>query len=69
MAGLVGAGRTDLVRTIFGLDRAESGEVTVFGGPPAWAPPRIRWAEGVGFLSENRKEEGLMLDLARRWTT
>jgi ribose transport system ATP-binding protein len=63
LAGLVGAGRTDLVRTIFGLDRADAGEVAVFGGPPGWATPRRRWAEGLGFLSENRKEEGLMLNL------
>jgi ribose transport system ATP-binding protein len=60
LAGLVGAGRTDLVRAVFGLDRADSGEVAVFGrtGDPS---PRRSWSEGLGFLSENRKEEGLML--------
>ena len=61
LAGLVGAGRTDLVRAVFGLDRVESGEVAVFGRPMAGAGPRRSWAEGLGFLSENRKEEGLML--------
>jgi ribose transport system ATP-binding protein len=62
LAGLVGAGRTDLLRALFGLDRAEAGEVAVLGRADARATPRRRWAEGVGFLSENRKEEGLMLN-------
>ncbi len=62
LAGLIGAGRTDLVRTIFGLDAAASGEVAVFGRRADREAPRRRWAEGVGFLSENRKEEGLMLN-------
>jgi ribose transport system ATP-binding protein len=60
LAGLIGAGRTDLVRAIFGLDRADSGEVAVAGNPKGPATPRRRWDQGVGFLSENRKEEGLM---------
>ncbi|MDO8544850.1 MAG: sugar ABC transporter ATP-binding protein [Opitutaceae bacterium] len=61
LAGLIGAGRTDLLRTIFGLDRREAGEVVIVGAPAGKATPRSRWAQGVGFLSENRKEEGLML--------
>jgi ribose transport system ATP-binding protein len=62
LAGLVGAGRTDLLRAIFGLDDAAGGQVAVFGRAGRAAAPRRRWAEGVGFLSENRKEEGLMLN-------
>ena len=61
LAGLIGAGRTDLARTIFGLDAATSGTVAVHGNRGA-ATPRQRWRQGVGFLSENRKEEGLMLN-------
>jgi ribose transport system ATP-binding protein len=61
LAGLIGAGRTDLLRTVFGLDRLDSGDVVIVGAPAAQATPRSRWAQGVGFLSENRKEEGLML--------
>jgi ribose transport system ATP-binding protein len=61
LAGLIGAGRTDLLRTIFALDRLDSGEVVIVGSPAVQATPRSRWAQGVGFLSENRKEEGLML--------
>jgi ribose transport system ATP-binding protein len=59
LAGLIGAGRTDLLRAVFGLDRPESGEVAVVG-QAGGATPRERWEQGLGFLSENRKEEGLM---------
>jgi ribose transport system ATP-binding protein len=58
---LIGAGRTDLLRTVFALDELDGGEVVVVGAPAASATPRARWTQGVGFLSENRKEEGLML--------
>jgi ribose transport system ATP-binding protein len=61
LAGLIGAGRTDLVRTIFGLDRLDAGEVLVVGARPRRATPRRSWSRGIGFLSEDRKEEGLML--------
>ncbi len=61
LAGLIGAGRTDLLRAIFSLEELEAGEVLVVGSPPVAPTPRTRWAQGVGFLSENRKEEGLML--------
>jgi ribose transport system ATP-binding protein len=62
LAGLIGAGRTDLLRTIFGLDELEAGEVCILDAAAHAAGPRDRWAQGVGFLSENRKEEGLMLN-------
>ena len=61
LAGLIGAGRTDLLRAVFALDELEAGEVVIVGAPDRRATPRRRWAQGVGFLSENRKEEGLML--------
>jgi ribose transport system ATP-binding protein len=61
IAGLIGAGRTDLVRTVFGLGALDAGEVLVVGAPAGRTSPRARWQAGVGFLSENRKEEGLML--------
>jgi ribose transport system ATP-binding protein len=62
IAGLVGAGRTELLRAIFGLDEVRSGRVTIkeFDGVRQTNPRRsIR--EGMGFLSEDRKEEGLAL--------
>ena len=62
LAGLIGAGRTDLLRAIFALDSLDSGEVVIVGSPARAASPKQRWAQGLGFLSENRKEEGLMLN-------
>ena len=63
IAGLVGAGRTELLRAIFALDRVRSGDVRVgvCAGPSS---PSRRWAQGVGMVSENRKEEGLALSLS-----
>ncbi len=62
IAGLVGAGRTELLRAIFGLDQISSGEITLAAhlGP---ASPAQRWAQGVGLVSEDRKTEGLALGL------
>jgi ribose transport system ATP-binding protein len=58
IAGLMGAGRTEMVRAIFGLDPVRAGNVRVgaFAGP---ASPHVRLRQGVGFLSEDRKGEGL----------
>ena len=58
IAGLVGAGRTELLRALFGLDAIRSGRVRlgVYAGP---ASPGRRWAQGMGMLSEDRKGEGL----------
>ncbi len=63
IAGLIGAGRTELLRAIFGLSRVRDGEVRIaeYRGP---ASPAERLAHGVGLLSEDRKDEGLALSLA-----
>ncbi|HEV8377342.1 MAG TPA: sugar ABC transporter ATP-binding protein, partial [Tepidisphaeraceae bacterium] len=63
IAGLVGAGRTELLRAIFGLDRVKSGSVRValYQGP---ASPSARWDQQVGMVSEDRKSEGLAVDLS-----
>jgi len=58
IAGLVGSGRTELLRAIFGLDAVRSGEVRVRAVSGA-STPRRRLAQGVGMLSEDRKREGL----------
>jgi len=62
IAGLVGAGRTELLRTIFGLAPVQKGHLRVgaFIGP---ASPSVRWAQKVGMVSEDRKQEGLALNL------
>ena len=61
IAGLVGAGRTELLRAVFGLDPVVSGTVVVKGVASAGASPGKRIRQGVGFLSEDRKDEGLAL--------
>jgi ribose transport system ATP-binding protein len=63
IAGLIGAGRTELLRIIFGLDQVKSGQLSVFTyrGP---APPSQRWDQGVGMVSEDRKSEGLALQMS-----
>lgn len=63
LAGLVGAGRTEFLRAVFGLDPVRRGVVRV-GGYSGPARPALRWLQGVGMVSENRKEEGLALGLS-----
>ena len=60
LAGLVGAGRTELVRAIFGADRATHGEV-LLDGKVLKDGPEYSVAGGVGLVPENRKSEGLAL--------
>lgn len=61
IAGLVGAGRTELLRTIFGLEPVISGRVVVKGVTSTAGSPRGMIAQGLGLLSEDRKDEGLAL--------
>jgi ribose transport system ATP-binding protein len=61
IAGLIGAGRSTLVRGIFGLEPIVSGRIRVQHRDGGFAPPRVRITQGVGFLSEDRKTEGLAL--------
>ena len=61
IAGLVGAGRTELLRAVFGLEPIVSGRVVVKGNIARGGSPRQRIRQGVGFLSEDRKDEGLAL--------
>jgi ribose transport system ATP-binding protein len=63
IAGLVGAGRTELLRAVFGLDRVARGEIEV-GAVAGPASPWRRLAQGVGFASEDRKGEGLATALS-----
>jgi len=63
IAGLVGSGRTRLLRTIFGLEAVRRGRVRV-GVYDGAADPRERWRDGMGLLSEDRKSEGLALGLS-----
>lgn len=61
--GLVGAGRSELVKAVLGLDRITGGEVRVHGRPAQISSPRQALHKfGIGYVTENRKEEGVFLD-------
>jgi ribose transport system ATP-binding protein len=62
VAGLIGSGRTETLRALFGLDPVAGGTVWLDGVDKTGTTPRRRWRQGIGLLSENRKEEGLMLN-------
>ncbi len=66
IAGLVGAGRTETARAIFGADRFDSGRVLIDGRPVSIAGPRDAIAQGIGLVPEDRKQQALFLALAIR---
>ncbi|MCC5895258.1 MAG: sugar ABC transporter ATP-binding protein [Alkalibacterium sp.] len=61
-SGLMGAGRTEIMRGIFGIDPFEDGEILLDGERIDIKTPHDAVKKGIGFLTENRKEEGLILD-------
>jgi ribose transport system ATP-binding protein len=63
IAGLVGAGRTEVMRAVFGADPRDSGEILVHGKPAAIRTPADAVAHGIGYLSEDRKRYGLALKM------
>ena len=66
LAGLLGSGRTECVRTIFGADSADGGTMSLDGKPFAPATPHDAIAAGIGFVSEDRKAEGIVPELSVR---
>ncbi|WP_050808547.1 sugar ABC transporter ATP-binding protein [Collimonas fungivorans] len=62
-AGLMGAGRTEVARAVFGADRVDAGEIRVHGAKVAIKSPRDAVAHGIGYLSEDRKHFGLATGL------
>lgn len=66
VAGLMGAGRTEIMRAIFGLDAIDSGEVWVNNKPVKIKTPDEAVKYGIGFITEDRKDEGLVLDFSIR---
>ncbi|WP_199563464.1 MULTISPECIES: sugar ABC transporter ATP-binding protein [unclassified Oceanispirochaeta] len=62
MAGLVGAGRTELGRAIFGAEPADSGNISLDGRSLEIRNPKDAIVHGIGYLSEDRKSQGLILD-------
>lgn len=63
IAGLAGAGRTEFVRALFGVDKRESGEIFIEGKEVKIKSPIDAKKAGIGFITENRKEEGLILNM------
>ncbi|GFE66480.1 sugar ABC transporter ATP-binding protein [Litoreibacter roseus] len=63
IAGLVGAGRTEVLRGLFGADPVHSGTVTLDGRTLKINQPRDAIAAGIGFVTEDRKDEGLILGM------
>jgi len=66
VAGLVGAGRSELGAALFGLDRIRQGELTLKGAPFRPSGPRQAQAAGIGLVPEDRKLQGLMLQMSVR---
>ncbi|MFE9562032.1 sugar ABC transporter ATP-binding protein [Streptomyces sp. NPDC006487] len=66
LAGLLGSGRTEVARLLFGADSADSGEVSIEGEKVVLRTPRHAIARGIAFCSENRKSEGLVGELTVR---
>ena len=64
LAGLVGAGRSELAQLIFGVRKSTGGTIEIDGLPVKIHSPREAISHGIGFLTENRKEQGLFLELA-----
>ncbi|MED5222453.1 sugar ABC transporter ATP-binding protein [Bacillus safensis] len=66
VAGLMGAGRTEMMRSLFGLDPLDQGEIWVHGKKAVIKKPSDAVKLGIGFITEDRKDEGLMLDASIR---
>jgi len=66
LAGLLGSGRTELARLLFGADKADTGSIRVKGRERNFAVPRDAIGADIGFCSEDRKHEGAILSLSVR---
>jgi ribose transport system ATP-binding protein len=66
VAGLVGAGRTEMLRTLFGVDQPLAGEIRVAGRPASLQCPADAIAAGIALVPEDRKQQGVVLDLSIR---
>ena len=64
LAGLVGAGRTELARVLFGLTPADSGEIRLRGQPVTIGTPAQAVAMGIAYVPEDRRRHGVILEMA-----
>ncbi len=67
ISGLVGSGRTELIRAIYGADRKESGAVMINGKPVIINSPKNAIELGVGLIPEDRKHQGCFLEMDVKW--
>lgn len=63
MAGLVGAGRTELARVLFGITPADSGEISLKDGKVSISSPREAIAHGIAYVPEDRRRHGVILEM------
>jgi rhamnose transport system ATP-binding protein len=63
-AGLVGAGRTEVARVIFGIDRADAGEVRIGNKPVRISSPKAAMRYGLAYVPEDRRQQGLVMDFS-----
>ncbi|MGW3244578.1 sugar ABC transporter ATP-binding protein [Streptomyces sp. NPDC001070] len=64
LAGLVGAGRSEVARAVFGVDRRDAGEVVVNGKPLRGGAPSLAMAAGIALVPEDRRAQGLVMDMS-----
>jgi rhamnose transport system ATP-binding protein len=64
LAGLVGAGRSEVARAVFGIDRYDAGSVSIGGRALKRGSPTAAMAAGVGFVPEDRRQHGLVMELS-----
>ena len=67
LAGLVGAGRTELCRLLFGIDKKRHGQLWIEGAPLQIRGPRDAIRGGIGYVPEDRKAQGLVLSRSAEW--
>lgn len=63
-AGLVGAGRTEVARVLFGIDRADAGELLLRGKPVRISSPNAAMQNGIAYVPEDRHQHGLVMDFS-----
>jgi rhamnose transport system ATP-binding protein len=64
LAGLVGSGRSEVARAIFGIDRYDAGSVTLNGRRLRRASPTAAMAAGIGLVPEDRRQQGLVMEMS-----
>ncbi len=64
LAGLVGSGRSEVARAIFGVDKYDAGQVEMLGQPLRKGSPSAAMAAGIGYVPEDRRQQGLVMEMS-----